>query len=239
MTATWCAAGLQAVRLGLMAGIFSLDTTAFLQIMISEPLPACSLIGLVFGQPHAGVLMGAAFQLLFIAELPVGSYLPTDASLISMGALSCALVHGEITRRPADTTSLAAAAFLALAVEPLFSVSSALVRRANNRLIPAVRKRLAADRHAAALAMAQVGLALFFLRGFLLVTVFSLAGGWLIATLLPTLPVEITRAMGWCFIFLPVVGAAHFLGRLRREDFRQGSPSDIVNLVFNRGGKSS
>ena len=61
------------LALSLLAGLLSLDATAVLQVMLSQPLAAAGLAGLVAGDPALGLTMGAALQLVWIGALPVGA----------------------------------------------------------------------------------------------------------------------------------------------------------------------
>ncbi|MFC1511792.1 PTS sugar transporter subunit IIC [Candidatus Latescibacterota bacterium] len=62
----------QVVSLILIAGVVSMDTTEGPQVLVSEPLVSCSLVGLLFGDVVFGVALGILFQLLFIGYLPLG-----------------------------------------------------------------------------------------------------------------------------------------------------------------------
>jgi mannose/fructose/N-acetylgalactosamine-specific phosphotransferase system component IIC len=210
-----------AMRVSLVGGLISLDGTALMQLMISEPLPACALLGLFTGQPAAGLVVGIAFQLLFVSDLPVGSHLPKDAAILSMSALGAALVAAGGRATALSIDLLAASALLAVAAEPLFAWTGRLVRHANQFLTPAVRRRIAAGHFGRALLLAQGGLAVFWLRGFVSLLVFSLAGGALLAQAAARLPAGLFAAARWSFAVFPLVGAAHFLGSMRARDLRQ------------------
>ena len=74
----------------LMAGIVSMDTTSGPQFLVSEPIVSCSVLGLLFGLPETGLLLGIMFQLLWLGYLPLGGTLFTDnniAAYISTASL--------------------------------------------------------------------------------------------------------------------------------------------------------
>ncbi len=56
----------------IFGGLVGLDTTAAWQVLFSHPLFACSLLGLVFGQPQLGIFFGVVFELIWLYDLPVG-----------------------------------------------------------------------------------------------------------------------------------------------------------------------
>ena len=57
----------------LWGGIVALDTTAALQVMISRPLIACTIAGLILGNAPVAFLFGLLMELVYICELPVGA----------------------------------------------------------------------------------------------------------------------------------------------------------------------
>jgi mannose/fructose/N-acetylgalactosamine-specific phosphotransferase system component IIC len=67
-----------------------LDATAFLQIMVSQPLVAGWLAGLVVGEPELGLGTGLLLQLVWMRTLPMGGVsLPlTGPAAVAGGALA-------------------------------------------------------------------------------------------------------------------------------------------------------
>lgn len=64
------------VVVSVAGGALSLDRTAAFQTMVSRPIVAAPVIGYLLGYPLIGLLCGAALELLFIGDLPVGTYIP-------------------------------------------------------------------------------------------------------------------------------------------------------------------
>ncbi len=52
----------------LLAGIVAMDTTSGPQILLSEPLVSCSALGLLFGNPETGLMLGTFFQLVLLVS---------------------------------------------------------------------------------------------------------------------------------------------------------------------------
>ncbi|MBI5894260.1 MAG: PTS sugar transporter subunit IIC [Deltaproteobacteria bacterium] len=76
----------QAFAAAVAGGFISLDRTAAFQIMISRPIVAGPLIGLVCGSLAAGIVIGSLLELLWIGDLPVGGHVPpheTAAAVIA------------------------------------------------------------------------------------------------------------------------------------------------------------
>jgi len=201
-------------KIALLAGLILLDSTALMQVMISQPLVSCSLIGLAAGEPAVGFNMGIAFQLLFLSDLPIGSYIPKDAPTISMSALAAVLIFGD-SGGSIGYGVMALAAVLAVAADPLFARTSNLVRRTNNHLTGAVSSLLSRGHYRRGLFMAQAGLVVFFLKGFLDVFLFVMVAGPVLLWAGSHLPREILAALRWSFALFPLVGAACFFSRFR------------------------
>ena len=79
----------------LWGGVVALDTTAVLQIMISRPIVACSVAGLILGNFPLGFLMGLLQELLYISELPVGAAKFAESNVGSTAAATIAILVAE------------------------------------------------------------------------------------------------------------------------------------------------
>ena len=135
----------------LLGGAVGLDSTAFPQIMVSRPLVAGALTGLIFGRPYEGLLLGAILEIFHIATLPIGAARYPEAGT---AAVSGAAAYLEATASIQVPYLLLAAVF-ALAWERIAGASVVLVRRANEALVAAASTapdpaRAIARRHAAA-----------------------------------------------------------------------------------------
>ena len=84
----------------LLAGIVAMDTTSGPQILISEPVVSCSVLGILFGIPESGLMIGILYQLLWLGYMPLGAARLADsnmAAFISTGALFTASRIFEFT----------------------------------------------------------------------------------------------------------------------------------------------
>ncbi len=61
-----------------LAGLLGLDATAVFQGMLSRPLVAGALFGLLLGDWQVGVLAGGLLEMLSEAVIPVGAFVPPD-----------------------------------------------------------------------------------------------------------------------------------------------------------------
>ena len=67
-----------------MGAIVGLDSTAAFQIMVSQPIVACPLLGWMMGDPVMGWMVGITTQLLWMGKLPVGAATFPDGSMGSL-----------------------------------------------------------------------------------------------------------------------------------------------------------
>lgn len=74
----------QAALASIAGALLSLDRTAAFQTMVSRPIVAAPLIGLILGSPWTGLLSGIALELLFIGDPPVGAYVPVHETGLSV-----------------------------------------------------------------------------------------------------------------------------------------------------------
>ena len=94
----------------LWGGFVALDTTALLQIMISRPIVACSVAGIILGNFPLGFLMGILLELLYISELPVGAAKFAESNVGSTAAATIAiLITKQFPGRPYMTMACALA----------------------------------------------------------------------------------------------------------------------------------
>jgi mannose/fructose/N-acetylgalactosamine-specific phosphotransferase system component IIC len=116
------------VKMGLAGGIVAADETAVGQVMLSRPIAAGFLTGLIAGNVELGILFGALFELLYIDILPVGGAAFPSAGLAAVSAVSvCGLLGWQ------DLAGIGG--FL-----PFLFLVSALAAMAGGRAVSGVRK---------------------------------------------------------------------------------------------------
>jgi PTS system mannose-specific IIC component len=64
-------------------GILCLDRVV-LQAMISRPIVAAPVIGLILGEPYTGLIVGAFIELFWIDRLPIGAYIPPNDTIAAI-----------------------------------------------------------------------------------------------------------------------------------------------------------
>jgi len=122
---------LQAVWVALAGAIVYLDTTAVAQFMISQPLIACPIWGIIVGRPEIGLFFGVAFQLLWLGSLPVG------ASKVPEGNVGALVATALAARVPAGDSGNPF--WIALTIAALVGI---LVAQVGASVTPVVRRYL-------------------------------------------------------------------------------------------------
>ena len=96
---------LKLVVVSIVGGILCLDRIV-LQVMISRPIVAAPLTGLILGDPYTGLITGAFIELFWIDRLPIGAYIPPNdtvaAILITASSIESAPLLGTHRLRTHD-----------------------------------------------------------------------------------------------------------------------------------------
>lgn len=78
-----------------VGALISLDRTAFLQIMISQPIVAGTIIGFALGDPVTGLIIGSVLELFWIGAVPVGGSVPPNETVAAVVATSVSIIGGR------------------------------------------------------------------------------------------------------------------------------------------------
>ncbi|MDF1534946.1 MAG: PTS sugar transporter subunit IIC [bacterium] len=166
----------------LLAGIISIDRSAFGQFQISRPLVAAPIMGFVLGCPAEGALIGLAYELLFLRSLPVGSFIPAHPLFPSLVSV---LLVGTYSGPESGTALIGPAILFGLPATALDQAVNVLWRRSNEgtfyraeSYVRLGREKLAERAHLFALARAGVFHAVaFLLSGGIIVPLFGAVMG--------------------------------------------------------------
>lgn len=151
---------LDLLPLVMLGAVLGLDVVSFPQAMISRPLIAASLAGILVGQPALGLLAGAILEMFALETLPIGaSRYPEWGSASVVGG---ALFAAQPTAPPG---SLAVAVLGALAVAWVGGHSMVGMRRLNARWARTRRDQLEAGDHRTVVGLQLLGLTADLFRG--------------------------------------------------------------------------
>jgi PTS system mannose-specific IIC component len=196
--------------IAIMGGLIGLDRTAVGQFMVSQPIVAAPFTGWVLGDPAAGLITGAALELIWVLDLPIGTFVPADSTISAVFATAVAALGcpGE-----APLPVIGFSILLTTILAPVTMAADRMIRNWNSRLVDtaaAGQGRDAGQR----LARAHLsGLAIFFLKSFMLYLVLVPAGIAAVA-LFQRMPDAVHRAMSLFVKVLPVLGAALIVRKL-------------------------
>ena len=160
----------QLLTITLLGAIIGLDVVSFPQAMISRPIVAATISGLVLGTPAGGLLVGATLELIALETLPVGaSRYPEWGSASVVGGALFAL-------RPNPTAGALTMAVLgALATAWIGGWTMYVIRRFNGAIARRWIPTLGLGSGPAVIAIQMAGLAADFARGGLLTLLAMLA----------------------------------------------------------------
>ena len=118
--------------LALLGGVVGIDATSFPQAMISRPLIAATLAGWLFGNPAAGLMLGAVLEILTLVILPFGAarYPESGTAAAAAGA-----AYAQAATAAFDPNLLLLTVVFWLAWEQLAGITVIWLRGYNGRLI--------------------------------------------------------------------------------------------------------
>jgi mannose/fructose/N-acetylgalactosamine-specific phosphotransferase system component IIC len=198
------------VGVALVGGFIGLDRTAVGQFMISQPIVVGPLTGWMLGDPGAGFVIGAVLELIWVLDMPIGAFVPADATISTVSATAiAALASPEASSLPVIGFSI----LLTVAMAPATMKADDIIRHWNSRLADALVSgpgphlgRLLVRAHLS-------GLPVFFLKSFVLYLVF-LPAGVAAVSVFNHFPDRVHRAMALFVKLLPLVGAALVVRKL-------------------------
>ena len=198
----------------LLAGLILLDRWQVGEFGLSQPIVACPLIGIVYGEAAAGLYLGLTLQLVWVASLPLGREQALDYQGAGVVAVLSYLLFMRLQGTNADAG--ARALFGALGMAGLGTFVGAWLDGANktlnNRLFRA-GERARDARHLVAAHVSGIGTGM--LRGSVLAALFlvlSLAA----APLVRMLPVFTKAELLALPLGIGVAAAVRMFVNLRR-----------------------
>jgi PTS system mannose-specific IIC component len=190
--------------LAFFGGLIGLDRTAVGQFMISQPLVAGPLTGWLLGDVSAGLIIGVALELIWVLDLPVGSFVPANSTVSAVFATSAAILgsHG-----PASLSVIGFSLLLTAALAQVTIKADYVVRTWNARLVAAAESGKEPDAGRRLFGAHLFGVVFFFLKSFLLYLII-LPLGVVAVLLFQRFPEEVHRAMSLFVQLLPLLGVA-------------------------------
>lgn len=196
---------------GVVSMLAGLDRVAFMQLMISRPLVAGPLTGLVLGSPLIGLEVGMLLELLWLGRLPVGAAIPPDDTQVAVGATFLA-VYGDSIHSLHGMPLVILSVLIAIPLGKFGQVFDKLARHANDRFALQGRKALVAGNIKAFEHNHLIGLCSFALASLATAIIIVLLGGFILLSIAP-LVLGAVQETGLSLQYgLILVGAAVLLG---------------------------
>lgn len=200
----------QVLAAAAVCGVISLDRTALGQFMVSEPIVAAPLMGWCLGDVHAGLVIGGIMEMLWVMDLPIGTFVPADATVAAAAATSIASIGGS---GHADLSVIGFSLLLTAAMSPVTMFADHLMRKRNAQIPELAMGRDGKPTERSMTVWHLAGLFAFFLKSFTLCLGLVSAGlvflGWF-----DDAPELGHRAMILFVLLLPFLGAASMARRL-------------------------
>ncbi len=204
---------LNSLGVAFLGGVICLDRV-FLQAMISRPIVAGPVIGLVLSEPLTGLTIGAFIELLWIDRLPMGLYIPPNDSVATVLATAGAILAGrELGSIPRELISLAILLFLPTAF--LAQQVDIWIAKTNERLS---RKASEYARLGDIRGLARehrFGLVKTFTGAFLVIILCIVPGVMILTWVFPLLPERVLKALAYTYTFIPVLGIGVALNTIK------------------------
>lgn len=195
--------------ISLLGGILILDRTPALQIMVSRPLVASTLLGFLLGDVSGGLTIGFLLELLWLGQPPVGASLTPNETAIAVVVTAVTLMAGEFIG-DVSRDLMVFVILLFLPVGWIFQKIDEGIRHINSKISRdasfAIRER-GGDGMVLNKAVLK-GLTVFFIPNFLLLWFFIASGSLVVASLFPLLSQDVRGFLGNILYLFPVVGIA-------------------------------
>lgn len=207
---------LELIVIALFGGLISLDRTAAFQLMVSRPIVAAPLVGIILGDPLTGLKLGLLLELLWIGYLPVGSSVPPDETLVSITATAVSV--WMLRSVGGGGTDAGLIVFVLVVLMPAAVVGQRLDSRIRKMNINDVRLADSASDKLDIKALEKACMSGLW-RSYAIYVIaifFLLSGGFLVVSnLYPLIPENIDKGLGYAFLLIPVLGLASLFSAMR------------------------
>jgi len=194
----------------LAGGLIGLDRTAAGQFMISQPIVAAPLVGWLLGDASAGLVIGAMLELIWVLDMPVGSFVPADATVSAVTATAVAVLTCP---NGVPRSVLGFSILLSAGTVPFTMMADTFVRSWNSRLVDRLNAAVGGDAARSLTRAHLTGLGMFYLKSVALY-VLLLPAGLAAAALFLRSPSAVKSAMELFLKLIPLLGAALVVRRL-------------------------
>jgi len=215
-----------------VGGLLGLDRTALGQFMISEPIVAAPLIGWFLGDTAAGIVIGVVLELIWVLDLPVGTFVPADSTIAAIAATAIAVLGSRGDH--AIPGVMGFSLLLTTGMAPVTMLGDRFIRSQNALLAVWTLDAEEADTDKRLVTAHLAGLMVFFLKSFVLLLVLIPVGLGALQ-LYNAMPGTLHAAMALFMHLLLFLGAALVIRKLSRDGVDRyvliGAASSIIGTL--------
>lgn len=208
------------ILIGVIGGALHLDRTAAFQFLVSRPIVASVVTGLVLGEPMIGLSSGLVLELLWLGIHPLGTSVPPDDTVVSVAVPAGVILADRLAGSMIGSDTAAALALAILTALPLAAVGRLVdieLRVLNGRFLRTAREGVkAGDHKVIGRQMAKSILSIF--SAFTLLTVIGVClVSALIFFLYPLLDRRLISALELVYFTIPFFGGVGMITKLRKS----------------------
>ena len=189
----------QCLLVSLLAGILRLDGRVGGQNLIDLPLVSGVLVGLIFGDPMTGLVMGATLQLVFLGIVGIGGATPPDTLIGGLMGVVFAIRSGL------DATAVVALAMPMAVLGQALGILARVINAQFNHMVDKYAKEgntTGIDR------VMWAGASIFFILTFVPVFLGAYYGADVVTSILNSIPKVILDGLSRSSRLLPALGMA-------------------------------
>lgn len=204
---------LKIILISFVGGLICLDRV-FIQAMISRPIVIAPVIGIILGNPYAGLIIGAILELFWMDRMPIGIYIPPNDSIAAAFAASLAILAGQslgsVTKELMTLSILMAIPFGIVAKRIDVKIIESNNLLSDQALEEAKAVNIKAIERKVYLGLAKVAI-FYIVLLFLLQIIFIPALIWIY----PNLPAPFNATLSLLYYFMPLLGVAVALNSIK------------------------
>lgn len=175
--------------------------------MISRPIIIAPVVGILLGNPYAGLIIGAILELFWIDRIPVGIYIPPNDSVAAAFAASLAILAGQ-TLGAVNHEMIALSILLAIPFGIAVKKIDVKIVESNNVLSDQALEAAKSLDIRAIERKTYLGLLKVFMFYLVLLFILQIIFIPVLIWLYPKLPAEINTMLSLTYYFLPLLGIA-------------------------------
>jgi len=197
----------------LVAIFAGIDRTAMWQFMLSRPIVAAPLTGVLLGDPEAGLLVGVLVELLWLGRLPVGAAIPPDDTQVAVAAVALTAILGPLQGYEGPALAILATIVM-LPLGKVGQLFDRVARHGNGRLLTKAEEAVAEGRVDQIEGFHLRGLGNFALAALATFVVLFVSGTVLMDWLGPLVFPLIDQSITWWIVAFPCIGAGAIIGTI-------------------------